>query len=213
MLFASTSEVYGDPLEHPQREPYWGNVNPIGIRACYDESKRFGEAYVTTAVRTSGLDGRVIRIFNAYGPRMAANDGRVIPNFCAAALAGEPLTVYGDGSHTRTFCYIDDLVDAVVRFATRPGLGGRVINVGSAREYTMHELAAVTARLAGVPLRTEHRPLPQDDPARRAPDLALARELLGWEAETDLDTGLRRTLDHFRSTLSSAGHRVEDRRA
>ncbi len=213
LLFASTSEVYGDPVEHPQRESYWGNVNPIGIRACYDESKRFAEAYITTAVRKGGLDGRVVRIFNAYGPRMAADDGRVIPNFCVAALAGEPLTVYGSGSHTRTFCYVDDLVDAIVRFATRPGLRGRVINVGGTGEHTMRELAATTARLAGVALRTERRPLPQDDPVRRAPDLTLAGELLGWEARTDLETGLRRTLDYFRSALTSAGHRAEDRRA
>ena len=125
LLYASTSESYGDPLEHPQRETYWGHVNPVGIRACYDESKRYGEAYVTTAVRKLGIDGRIARIFNTYGPRMSADDGRVIPNFCVAALRGQALTVYGDGSQTRSFCFVDDLVDAIVRFATRAQLGGR----------------------------------------------------------------------------------------
>ena len=197
LLYASTSESYGDPLEHPQRESYWGHVNPVGIRACYDESKRFGEAYVTTAVRKLGLDGRVVRIFNTYGPRMQPGDGRVIPNFCVAALRGEPLTLYGDGLQTRSFCYVDDLVDGIVRFATRPGLGGRVINVGNPAEYTIRELAAVIARLANAELRVVAQPLPPDDPARRRPDITLARELLAWEPRTALEDGLRRTLDYF----------------
>jgi nucleoside-diphosphate-sugar epimerase len=197
LLFASTSESYGDPREHPQRESYWGNVNPVGMRACYDESKRYGEAYVTTAVRKLGIDGRVARIFNTYGPRMQAGDGRVVPNFCVAALRGEPLVLYGDGSQTRSFCYVDDLVDGLVRFATRPALGGRVINVGNPAEHTIRELAEVTARLASVELRVAAAPLPPDDPARRRPDIALARELLGWEPRTSLETGLRRTLDYF----------------
>jgi dTDP-glucose 4,6-dehydratase len=197
LLYASTSESYGDPLEHPQRETYWGNVNPVGIRSCYDESKRYGEAYVITAVRKLGLDGRVARIFNTYGPRMQPGDGRVIPSFCMSALRGEPLTVYGDGRQTRSFCYVDDLVDGVLRFATRPALGGRVINLGNPHEYTIGELAEVTARLAGVELRVDARPLPPDDPARRKPDITLARELLAWEPRTALDTGLRRTLDYF----------------
>ncbi|MDB5029133.1 MAG: nucleoside-diphosphate-sugar epimerase [Candidatus Eremiobacteraeota bacterium] len=199
LLYASTSESYGDPLEHPQRETYWGNVNPIGIRSCYDESKRFGEAYVTTAVRKLGIDARIVRIFNTYGPRMQAGDGRVIPNFCVSALRGEPLTVYGDGSQTRSFCYIDDLVDGIVRLATRPNLRGRVVNVGNPDEYTIRQLAAVTARLAGVELRTEDRPLPPDDPTRRRPDITLARELLGWEPTVPLEMGLARTLDFFRT--------------
>jgi nucleoside-diphosphate-sugar epimerase len=198
LVYASTSESYGDPLEHPQRETYWGNVNPTGIRACYDEAKRFGEAYVTTAVRKIGIDGRVARIFNTYGPRMQPGDGRVIPNFCVAALRGEPLTVYGDGSQTRSFCYVDDLVDGLVRLAGTPGLGGRVINLGNPREHTIAELAAVTARLAGVELRLEPRPLPPDDPTRRRPDITLARTLLGWEPATVLEIGLQRTLDSFR---------------
>jgi dTDP-glucose 4,6-dehydratase len=202
LLYASTSESYGDPLEHPQREAYWGNVNPVGIRSCYDESKRFGEAYVTTAVRKLGLDGRVARIFNTYGPRMQFDDGRVIPNFCTSALRGEPLTVYGDGSQTRSFCYVDDLVDGLVRFATRPALAGRVINLGNPVEYTIHELAAGIAELAQVPLRTVDRPLPPDDPARRRPDITLARELLGWEPTVPLRTGLARVLDYFRASLT-----------
>jgi dTDP-glucose 4,6-dehydratase len=199
-LYASTSESYGDPLEHPQRETYWGNVNPVGIRSCYDESKRFGEAYVTTAVRKLGVDARIVRIFNTYGPRMQAGDGRVIPNFCVSALRGEPLTVYGDGSQTRSFCYVDDLVDGLIRLATTPGLAGRVVNLGNPGEYTIRELAEVTARLAGVPLRTEDRPLPPDDPTRRRPDITLARSLLAWEPTVTLETGLERTLDYFRTT-------------
>jgi nucleoside-diphosphate-sugar epimerase len=199
-LYASTSESYGDPLEHPQRETYWGNVNPVGIRSCYDESKRFGEAYVTTAVRKLGVDARIVRIFNTYGPRMQGGDGRVIPNFCVSALRGEPLTVYGDGSQTRSFCYVDDLVDGLIRLATTPGLAGRVVNLGNPGEYTIRELAEVTARLAGVPLRTEDRPLPPDDPSRRRPDITLARSLLAWEPTVPLETGLARTLDYFRAT-------------
>jgi nucleoside-diphosphate-sugar epimerase len=199
LLYASTSESYGDPLEHPQRETYWGNVNPIGVRSCYDESKRFGEAYVTTAVRKLGIDARTARIFNTYGPRMRAGDGRVVPNFCVAALRGEPLTVYGDGSQTRSFCYVDDLVDGIVRLATRPKLGGRVVNLGNPGEYTIRELAAVTARLAGVALRTADQSLPPDDPTRRKPDITLARQLLDWEPEVPLETGLARTLDYFRT--------------
>ncbi len=197
LLFASTSESYGDPHEHPQRETYWGNVNPVGIRSCYDESKRFGEAYVTTAVRKLGIDGRVVRIFNTYGPRMQAGDGRVIPNFCTSALRGEALTVYGDGSQTRSFCYVDDLVDGIVRFATRSGLAGRVVNLGNDGEYTIRELAEVIARLAGTELRVVLEALPPDDPTRRKPDVTLARELLGWQPSTSLDTGLRKTLEYF----------------
>lgn len=201
LLYASTSESYGDPLEHPQRETYWGHVNPVGPRSCYDESKRFGEAYVTTAVRKLGIGARVARIFNTYGPRMQTHDGRVIPNFCVAALQGKPLTVYGDGSQTRSFCYVDDLVEGIVRLAMRPGLAGRVVNLGNPAEYTIRELAAATAQLAGVDLRTEQRPLPLDDPARRRPDITLARTLLEWEPQVRLEEGLRKTLDYFRSAL------------
>ncbi len=204
LLYASTSESYGDPREHPQRESYWGNVNPIGVRSCYDESKRFGEAYVTTAARKLELDGRVVRIFNTYGPRLMPGDGRVIPNFCIAALRGQPLTIFGEGTHTRSFCYVDDLVDGIVRFATRPGLRGRVINLGNDREQTIRHLAEITARTAGIELHVRGRPLPPDDPARRRPDLSLARELLEWEPRTDLETGIRVTLEYFRAQSASA---------
>ncbi len=204
LLYASTSESYGDPLEHPQRESYWGNVNPVGMRSCYDESKRFGEAYVTTAVRKLALDARVVRIFNTYGPRMQAGDGRVIPNFCIAALRGEPLTVYGDGAQTRSFCYVDDLIDGIVRLATRPGLAGRVVNLGNPHECSIRELAATVARLAGAELRTVDRPLPADDPSRRRPDIALARALLGWEPAVALEPGLAKTLAFFRSASAGA---------
>ncbi len=204
LLYASTSESYGDPLEHPQRETYHGNVNPVGLRACYDESKRYGEAYVTTAVRKLGLDARVARIFNTYGPRMQLGDGRVIPNFCVAALRGAPFTVYGEGTQTRSFCYVDDLVDGLVRLATRPGLAGRVVNLGNPDEYTIRALAETTARLAGAELRIEARALPPDDPARRRPDIALARALLDWEPRIPLERGLATTLDYF-SSASPAG--------
>ena len=199
LLYASTSESYGNPLEHPQRESYWGNVNPIGIRSCYDESKRFGEAYVTTAVRKLGLDARIVRIFNTYGPRMQAGDGRVIPSFCISALRGEPLAVYGNGSQTRSFCYVDDLIDGIVRLATRDGLSGRVVNLGNPDEFTVRELASIVAELAGVELRIVPGPLPPDDPSRRRPDITLARELLQWESRIPLQEGLRPTLDFFRS--------------
>ena len=199
VLFASTSECYGDPLEHPQAETYWGNVNPVGTRACYDESKRFAEAYLVSAVRANGIDGRIARIFNTYGPRMQVDDGRVVPNFCIAALKGEPLTVCGDGMQTRSFCYVDDLIDGIVRLARAPGLDGRIVNLGSPEEYTVRRLAEITARLAGVELRIEPRPLPADDPARRRPDVSRARELLGWEPSVPLEDGLARTLEYFRA--------------
>jgi dTDP-glucose 4,6-dehydratase len=198
VLLASTSECYGDPLEHPQRETYWGNVNPVGPRACYDEAKRYAEAYLTSAVRATGIDGRIVRIFNTYGPRMRLDDGRVIPAFCGAALRGEPMTVFGDGSQTRSFCYVDDLVDGIFRLATLPNLRGRVVNVGAPFEFTVAELAKIVAELAGVPLRVERPPLPPDDPARRRPDITLARELLGWEPRVQLADGLARTLAFFR---------------
>jgi nucleoside-diphosphate-sugar epimerase len=199
LLFASTSEVYGDPLEHPQPETYWGNVNPIGERACYDESKRYAEAYVTSAVRKLGIDGRIVRIFNTYGPRMQPGDGRAIPNFCMAALRGEPLTVYGDGRQTRSFCYVTDLVDGVVRLARHPAPVPAVVNIGNPQEFTISELARIVSEIAGVPLRVVARDLPPDDPARRRPVITLARRLLGWEPRTALREGLAATLDYFRA--------------
>jgi dTDP-glucose 4,6-dehydratase len=151
VLIASTSECYGDPLEHPQRESYWGNVNPVGVRACYDEAKRYAEAYLTSAVRATGIDRRIVRIFNTYRPRMRLDDGRVVPAFCGAALRGERLTVFGDGAQTRRFCYVDDLVDGILRLATVLGLAGRIVNVGSPDEFTVAELAQIVAASLGVP--------------------------------------------------------------
>jgi len=204
MFFASTSETYGDPLEHPQRETYWGNVNSVGVRACYDEAKRYGEAYLTSAVRKLGIDGRIVRIFNTYGPRMQPEDGRVIPNFCLSALRGEPLTVYGDGRQTRSFCYVDDLIDGIVKLAKIDGLGGRVVNIGNPGEFTIAELAGIVAELVGVPLNVVERELPPDDPTRRKPDITLARTLLGWEPKVALRDGLIPTLRYFRSLVPVA---------
>jgi nucleoside-diphosphate-sugar epimerase len=201
VLIASTSESYGDPLEHPQRETYWGNVNPIGFRACYDEAKRYAEAYLTSAVRVNGIDGRLVRIFNTYGPRMQPNDGRVIPNFCMSALKGESLTIYGDGSQTRSFCYVDDLIEGIYRLATRPGLSGRVVNIGNPGEFTILELAEIVAELIGTELKTVDKALPPDDPTRRRPDITLARTLLGWEPQIALRDGLVKTIDFFREKL------------
>jgi nucleoside-diphosphate-sugar epimerase len=204
LLFASTSETYGDPLEHPQRETYWGNVNPVGVRACYDEAKRYGEAYLTSAVRKLGIDGRIVRIFNTYGPRMQPGDGRVVPNFCLSALRGEPLTVYGDGRQTRSFCYVDDLIDGILRLAKADALRGRVVNIGNADEFTIMELAQIIAEMVGVPLKVVEQDLPPDDPTRRRPDITLARTLLGWDPKVALRDGLVSTLDYFRE-LSPVG--------
>lgn len=198
MLFASTSEAYGEPLEHPQPETYWGNVNPVGVRACYDESKRYGEAYVTSAIRKLGIDGRIVRIFNTYGPRMQPGDGRVIPNFCLAALRGEPLTVYGDGRQTRSFCYVTDLIDGVVRLAKKAKLTDKVVNIGNPDEFTIWELGRLISEVAGAPLQVVTRDLPPDDPTRRKPDIELARTLLGWAPKVALRDGLTATLAYFR---------------
>jgi nucleoside-diphosphate-sugar epimerase len=199
LLFASTSEVYGDPLEHPQPETYWGNVNPIGERACYDESKRYAEAYVTSAFRKLGVDARIVRIFNTYGPRMQPGDGRVIPNFCMAALRGEPLTVYGNGLQTRSFCYITDLIEGVVRLAKGEAATGKAVNIGNPDEFTIIDLARIISQIAGVPLKVVNADLPSDDPARRRPVIEFARSLLGWEPKVALRDGLALTLEYFRS--------------
>lgn len=201
LIFASTSEAYGQPLEHPQRETYWGNVNPVGPRACYDEAKRFGEAYVASASRKLGVDGRVVRIFNTYGPRMQPDDGRVVSNFCISALRGEPLTVYGDGTQTRSFCYVSDLVDGIVRFAKHARPGSTLLNLGNPAEITISQLARIVADTARVPLHIVERALPPDDPERRRPDITLARALLHWEPKVDLHQGLAATLDYFRTHL------------
>jgi dTDP-glucose 4,6-dehydratase len=197
VLYASTSETYGDPLEHPQREEYWGNVNPVGPRSCYDESKRFGEALVMSYLRVHDLDVRIIRIFNTYGPRMRGDDGRVVPNFVTQALAGRPLTVYGDGSQTRSFCYVDDLVEGIARCAEVEAARGVVVNLGNPNEYPIAVFADIVCRIAGVPLTVDSRPMPVDDPGRRCPDISRARRLLGWEPVVTLEEGLTRTLRAF----------------
>jgi dTDP-glucose 4,6-dehydratase len=191
-MLASTSEVYGDPLEHPQREEYWGNVNPIGPRSVYDEAKRCAEAY-TMAYFRAGLDTRIVRIFNTYGPRMRPRDGRALPNFFAQALSGRKLTVYGDGSQTRSLCYVDDLVRGILLLLD--AREHRPVNLGNPDEITMLELAHRIAELTGVADdRIEYLPLPEDDPQRRCPDITRAREVVGWEPIISLRQGLERTL-------------------
>jgi nucleoside-diphosphate-sugar epimerase len=198
LLYTSTSEVYGDPLEHPQRESYWGNVNPIGMRSCYDEGKRFGEAMVMAYTRTADVDARIVRIFNTYGPRMRIGDGRVVPNFIAQALAGEPLTIYGDGRQTRSFCFVDDMARGILLAATNESARGRVINLGNPHEVTIAEFASAVAKAAGVAYTTEECESTPDDPSRRCPDITLARNLLGWNPEIGLEEGLRRTIAAFK---------------
>jgi len=195
---ASTSEVYGEPQVHPQHEEYWGNVNPIGPRSVYDESKRYAEALVSANVRLGRLDAGIARIFNTYGPRLHPADGRVVSNFVRQALSGEPLTVYGTGRQTRSFCYVDDLVRGVLLLAFRRGQLGPV-NLGNPEEVTVLELAETVAELTGTDLAVVHGPLPTDDPTRRQPDILRARRLLGWEPGVGLREGLRRTIAWFRS--------------
>jgi dTDP-glucose 4,6-dehydratase len=198
-LLASTSEVYGDPLVHPQPETYWGNVNPIGPRGCYDEAKRCAEAFAMAYHRAHDVDTRIIRIFNTHGPRMQISDGRAVPNFMAQAIRGEPLTVYGDGSQTRSLCYVSDLVRGVLEVLER---GDEMpINLGNPQEVTVLELAETIVRLAKSKSRIDHRELPIDDPKQRRPDISHARKLLGWEPEVRLEDGLRKTLEYFRSVL------------
>ncbi len=196
-LLASTSEVYGDPLVHPQPESYWGNVNPVGPRGCYDESKRAAEAFTMAYHRIHQVSTRIIRIFNTYGPRMRLDDGRVVPNFLTQALRGEPLTVYGDGSQTRSLCYVDDLVRGILAVADSDD--PMPFNLGSEYEVTVLELAEVIRRLAGSDSPIEFRPLPTDDPRQRRPDLTRTRSVLGWEASIGVEDGLRRTMEYFRS--------------
>ncbi len=194
-FLASTSEVYGDPQVHPQPEDYWGHVNPIGPRGVYDEAKRFAEAMTMAYHRYHGVDTRIVRIFNTYGPRMRPNDGRVVSNFIVQALAGEPLTVYGDGSQTRSFCYVDDLIEGIIRLFERGGADP--VNIGNPREFTVRELADLVLRLTGSRSQVVCRPLPTDDPKQRRPDIGQAKRLLGWEPKVPLEDGLRRTIDYF----------------
>ncbi len=196
-LLASTSEVYGDPLVHPQREDYWGNVNPVGPRGVYDEAKRFAEAMTMAYHRVHGLDARIVRIFNTYGSRMRLADGRAIPTFIRQALRGEPLTVYGDGSQTRSFTFISDLVDGIWRLMNAPV--NDPVNVGNPREMTLMDLAKHVLRLAGSRSEIVFRPLPTDDPKVRQPDIGKARRLLGWEPRVELEEGLRQTIEWYRA--------------
>jgi dTDP-glucose 4,6-dehydratase len=195
-FLASTSEVYGDPQVHPQPETYWGNVNPVGPRAVYDEAKRAGEAFTMAYHRAHGMKTRIVRIFNTYGPRMRINDGRAVPNFMMQALKNEPITIYGDGSQTRSLCYVDDLIEGIIRLLAADYTDP--VNLGTADEVTMVQLATRIRDLTGSSSEIVFRPLPEDDPKQRRPDLTRARELLGWEAHTSLDAGLARTIDYFR---------------
>jgi len=210
LLLASTSEVYGDPLVHPQKESYWGNVNPVGPRGVYDEAKRFAEA-MTVAYRTAeGVDTTIARIFNTYGPRMRLDDGRAIPAFMSQALTGRPVTVFGDGSQTRSFCYIEDMVRGIeaLLLSDHPG----PVNIGNPREMTLLEMARAVIALTGSKSRIVHRPLPTDDPKVRQPDIRLARKVLRWEPRVDLRTGLQRTVRYFRGRLGRRNRAARSRR-
>ena len=200
-LLASTSEVYGDPLVHPQPETYWGNVNPIGVRGCYDESKRFAEALTMAYHRVHKIDTKVVRIFNTYGPRMRLDDGRVIPNFIYQALNNKPLTVYGKGSQTRSFCYIDDLVEGILRLM-RSNTNDPV-NLGNPNEFTILQLAKLVIKLTGAKIRISFKPLPQDDPRQRKPDILRAKKLMGWQPKVKLEDGLKKTIEWFKAFQSN----------
>ena len=200
ILQASTSEVYGDPDMHPQREEYWGNVNPIGIRSCYDEGKRCAETLFFDYKRQHGLEIKVARIFNTYGPRMHPNDGRVVSNFIVQALQGKDLTVYGEGSQTRSFCYVDDLVDGFMRFMEQDKIVGPM-NLGNPGEFTMLQLAELVLKKVGGKSKITHLPLPSDDPKQRKPDISLAKDTLGWEPKVPLEQGIEKTISYFKSAL------------
>jgi dTDP-glucose 4,6-dehydratase len=198
-VIASTSEVYGDPLEHPQRESYWGNVNPVGPRGVYDEAKRFAEAITMAYHRYHGLDAKIVRIFNTYGPRMRINDGRAVPTFIAQALRNEDVTIFGSGSQTRSFCYISDLVDGILRLMDSPL--NDPVNIGNPHEMSIEDMARLIIRMTGSSSRVVFRPLPTDDPKVRQPDITRARTLLGWEPKVPLEQGLAATIDYFRTKM------------
>ncbi len=202
-LLASTSETYGDPLEHPQKEDYWGNVNPIGPRGVYDEAKRFAEAITMAYHRFHGVSTRIVRIFNTYGPRMRLKDGRVVPAFIGQALLGEPLTVFGDGSQTRSFCYVDDLIGGIFRLAMSDY--HEPVNIGNPAEMTIREFGESILRITGSTSTLDFRPLPEDDPKVRQPDIGLAKRLLGWEPAIGFDEGIRRTIEYFKSRVGGTG--------
>jgi UDP-glucuronate decarboxylase len=201
ILQASTSEVYGDPIEHPQTETYWGHVNPIGIRSCYDEGKRCAETLFFDYYRQHKLRIKVARIFNTYGPRMHPSDGRVVSNFIVQALNGDPITIYGDGSQTRSFCYVDDLIDALVSLMATPDAVTGPVNVGNPDEFTILQLAQKVIELTGSKSKIVYKPLPGDDPTQRQPDIRLAQKLLEWTPGTPLDEGLHKTIGYFRTSL------------
>jgi UDP-glucuronate decarboxylase len=207
ILLASTSEIYGDPQVHPQPEAYWGNVNSIGVRSCYDEGKRVAETLMMDYHRQNGVDIRIPRIFNTFGPRMAINDGRVVSNFIVQALTGREITIYGEGAQTRSFCYVTDLVEGLVRLMNRPDQF-EPVNLGNPEEYTIMEVARKVLSLMDSPSAIVYRPLPQDDPGRRRPDITRARELLGWQPAVPLTTGLKETIPYFARKLAQEGYQV-----
>jgi UDP-glucuronate decarboxylase len=206
ILLASTSEIYGDPQVHPQREDYWGNVNCLGPRSCYDEGKRVAETLMMDYHRQNGVDIRIARIFNTYGPRMAINDGRVVSNFCVQALTGQDITIYGEGSQTRSFCFVTDLVEGLVRLMNREAQGP--VNLGNPEEYTILELAQKILAMTTSPAQLVFRPLPPDDPVKRKPDISRARELLEWQPTVPLTSGLKETIPYFRTKLFQNNYRV-----
>ncbi|HOJ52593.1 MAG TPA: SDR family oxidoreductase [Syntrophales bacterium] len=203
ILQASTSEVYGDPDVHPQKESYWGRVNPIGLRSCYDEGKRAAECLMMDYHRQNGVQVKIVRIFNTYGPRMAVGDGRVVSNLIVQALKGEDITIYGDGTQTRSFCYVDDLITGMMLMMATPYEVTGPVNLGNPQECSILELAELIIRLTKSPSKIVHRPLPSDDPRKRQPDIALAKELLGWWPKTSLEEGLMRTVEYFRRIIST----------
>jgi len=207
ILLASTSEIYGDPQVHPQTEAYWGNVNPIGVRSCYDEGKRVAETLMMDYHRQNGVDIRIARIFNTYGPRMAINDGRVVSNFIVQALTGREITIFGEGRQTRSFCYVSDLVDGLVRLMNRPDQF-EPVNLGNPEEYPIMEVARKVLALIDTPSTMVHRPLPQDDPGRRRPDITRAQEALGWQPAVTLTPGLKETIPYFAQKLAQENYQV-----
>lgn len=211
VVHASTSEVYGDPLEHPQKETYWGHVNPVGARACYDEGKRAAETVLMDLRRMHGADVRIMRIFNTYGPRMALNDGRVVSNFLRQAIAGEPITLYGDGSQSRSFCYVSDLIDGIVKLGEVEDLPDPIVNLGNPREMTMKELADAVMKVAGKRVDVVTKPLPADDPRRRCPDISLAKKHLGFEPKVPLEEGIAATYADFHARLEGDAARGQRR--
>jgi UDP-glucuronate decarboxylase len=205
ILQASTSEVYGDPIEHPQTESYWGNVNPIGLRSCYDEGKRVAETLMMDYHRQGGVDTRIVRIFNTYGERMLENDGRVVSNFIVQALRGEELTIYGDGTQTRSFCYVSDLVDGMIKLMAAEGDDIHLpVNMGNPGEFTMNELAREVGKATGREVRIRYMPLPDDDPKQRKPDITRAQNLLGWKPKIPLAEGLEKTVHYFQHVVDKA---------